>query len=150
MSVSVSKIEVFLAIALIFGLSGCGKTEGVYVGHYYDGNETITLNVDGTYRQVFYFKGRLLYDKTNLWEKSGAEITFHQFHTIESWYKFQNGMQSKFPFPLGLTFQQSSITNKSGDYIGRPLDKWPAEIHTYGSSGVITFGNIEDSVQLVK
>jgi hypothetical protein len=150
MSVSISKIEVFLALTLIFGLSGCGKTEGVYVGHYYDGNETITLNANGTYRQVFYYKGQLLYDRTNLWSKVENEITFHQFHCIEERFELENGLSHRHPLDFIFAHSFSSITNERGDYIYPPYENFEGQIYSFGKGGRIRFGGIEIYNELEK
>jgi hypothetical protein len=145
MNISIFKKGASWALLILIGLSGCGDPVGVYVGYYCDGNETIALNSDGTYRQTFYYKGNFLYSKTNTWKMSSGRIVFRKFHSIKNWHEVHNGLRKPDLFDL---FLNRSITNKSGIYIGRPLLNKSGNIYVIGKHSSLAIGGDEDFLKL--
>ncbi len=70
-----------LLLALVFaaGLASCSKSAkapsptnadvvGVYLGRYFDGNETVEMRADGTFKQTFTKNGVTVYSHEGKWE----------------------------------------------------------------------------------
>jgi hypothetical protein len=74
-----------VGLLLLGLLSGCSKAPssksvpGTYQGSYAKGVETVNIKPDGTFDQIFFRNGSLVYSNSGSWRIDGWKVVFEPF-----------------------------------------------------------------------